>query len=88
MSVREAADGQDIPSVFVAPEGRGEACEDEDDAEDSKGRVDLCFLGGVRHGQLGKRGHAPGRMGLRSGRAMVWQMRWRWHWQLWMGKLG
>ena len=36
---------RDIPSVFVAPEGRGEASEDEDDAEDSKGRVDLCCLG-------------------------------------------
>ena len=42
---------------------------------------------GVRHEKVGARRDAPGRMGLRSEKVMVWQTWWRWHWLSWTGRL-
>jgi hypothetical protein len=36
--------GNGVPSVFVTPKGGGQACENENSAQYTEGRVDACVL--------------------------------------------
>jgi len=65
------------PSIFVAPEGGGKTCQDENSTEDTKGRVEMSVLQGkMRRDRDAEQNDAPGRSAV--GRAMRTRMQTGW----------